>query len=126
MEKYKIIFNSELSFNEKIKKSENLAMHEVQKVINFNIKKYFKGFTVWTEKYSLYKNKDNNWYNHTSYYYSDLRNISKDDWRFCEVLDARKDVSYNKLVLLQETHNLKQNHSRDYISYLDQTQCNTN
>jgi hypothetical protein len=119
MNKYKIIFESnKLSFDEKVKKSEVLALHEVQKIINKHIKNAFIGQTVWTQKEADYKEKGSNFINHISFYYGDLRNTPKDDWRFCEVKGTRENVKYNTIVLLDEKHGLKQNHIKDYLEYL--------
>lgn len=119
MNKYKSIFESnKLTFTEKIKKAERLALHEVQKVIHKNIKNAFKEQTIWTQTEADYKEKDNDFNNRISFYYGDLRNTPKDDWRFCEVKGTRENVKYDTLVLLDEMHGLKQNHIKDYLEYL--------
>ena len=55
MNKYEIIFKSNLSWENKIKMCERLALHEVQKTINNNMKTALLGQTVWTEFEGEYK-----------------------------------------------------------------------
>ena len=120
MDKYYIIFKSDkLSWKDKLNKAEELALHEVQKNINNNIKQCFIGKTIWTEKEVYYKDKEGEWSKSTSYFYGDLTGVEKSDWRFCEVKEVRKDVKYDTLVIMDENHGLKQNHIKDYNKYLE-------
>lgn len=120
MNKYEIIFKSNLSWEGKIKMCERLCLHEVQKSINNNIKNALPGQTVWTEFEGEYKDVDANWGNNISYYYSDLTTINfTEDWRTCEVKGRRKQRVCNGLVLHEEKNGLKQNNIKDYIKYLD-------
>ena len=120
MNKYKIIFSSNLSFAEKINKAEELVRHEVQKVIDKNVKKAFGGEVIWSEFTNDYKNLEGGWENKVFYYYGNLSDFSKKDWRFSKVKDKREEAVFKKLVLHKDVHGLKQNHIRDYNSYLAQ------
>jgi hypothetical protein len=118
--KYEIIWQSKLSFEDKLKRCDGLIKHEVDKTINKNILNIYKDKLVWTEVIYKFKNKEDSWINHVSYYYGDLRKTEKSDWRFCDVEDKRIVEDYSKLVMHNTSHNLKQNHSRDYINWLRQ------
>lgn len=72
---------------------------------------------VWSEFTNDYKNTEGVWENKVFYYYGDLSDFNKDDWRFCEVKDKRGQAVFNKLVLHENTYNLKQNLTEDYNSY---------
>lgn len=120
MNKYKIIFNSELTFTQKVNKAEELAKHEIQKTIDKNIKDYFKGSTIWSE----FENKtlDEKGVKSKFYYYDDLSIADfKNDWRFCKVKNKREQAEYLGLVC-QENNRLKikQNHIKTYNKYLEQ------
>lgn len=127
MDKYKIIFSSsKLTFEEKINKAELLALHEVQKTINRNVKKAFNGEIVWSEFNNNYKNLEGDWENKTFYYYGNISNFNKKDWRFSKVKDKRDEAVFKQLVIHKDIHGLKQNHIKDYNGYLSQISAEKN
>jgi len=119
MNHYKIVCESKLSWEDKIKKSSDLILHKVNQVINKNIKKSCEGYTIWSEFSNSYKSLENIWENKLFYYYGDLEKFMEDDWRFKKVDGKRRLATFNNLVCMIEQHGLKQNHIRDYLKYLE-------
>ena len=121
MNKYKIIFESNLSFAEKIETAGRLALHEVDKVINISIKDYVYGKLVWSEFEKEFKDGDK-WEIQTTFYYGDLSKVNlEEDWRFKEVKNKRKLAKFKGLSLQDKSHNLKPNHVNVYTKYLSKT-----
>lgn len=119
MDKYKIIFNSSRSWEEKINLCEKLALHEMNKTIYKGIKSAFKNETIWSKFYTEYKNIEGEWESHITYYYHDQSEVDlKNDWRFKEVHDRRKLANFLKLEFHENTFNLPKNHIKDYLKYL--------
>lgn len=126
MDRYKIIFESKLALDEKIQKSSKLAMHNIQKGIDKNIKDFYKDFRVWSEFTNQYKSTEGNWETKLFYYFGDHSNFDKDDWRFSKVKDKREEAIFNSLVLQEDSHSLKHNHINDYDKYLEQFSAKKN
>ena len=75
---------------------------------------------MWSEFTNQYKNTNDEWDNKVFYYYGDCSDFDKDDWRFCKVENRREEAVFNKLVLHDNSHNLKQNHIKNYNSLFEQ------
>jgi len=120
MDKYKIIFESKLSWGDKIKTAERLAKHQIDKSIFKNIKESFKGETLWSRFTREYKNIDGDWVSSTCFYYHDLEGVDlKNDWRFREVKNKRSLAKFEGLEFHVNNFNLPLNHINDYLKYLN-------
>lgn len=120
MNKYKIIFESNLSWDDKIKLSENLALHEINKSIYINIKDFFGNYTIWSKFKNCYKNLEGKWEKRIVFYYHNLENVDfNNDWRFKEVKGKRKVLEFLELEFHENTFKLPKNHIKDYLKYLE-------
>ena len=115
----KIIFESDLPFQDKVEKGCDLIRHEVAKSINKNIKDFYYPLTVWS-KFTFTKTKESKTYKESKYYFKNHSNFDKKDWRFCEVKGKRSLAVFEGLVLVDCSLIKKQNHSKDYHEYLNQ------
>lgn len=121
MSVYNWIFNSNLTFDEKLEKSCRFAKHKVEMNINKSLKEVYKNHSIWSEFEACY-NKEGEWIKQRVFYFGDWSNADfKNDWRFKEVKEKRKQLVYKGLCCIEKkwTDTLE-NHPKNIRKFLEQ------